>query len=237
MTLSSTLTSRLPASCFPTRCCSGRTSLRATGGASTRSTATASARLTTTCRAPARSPWRRSSRRSACCGTPLRDQRVVDLWSGHGGHRNRRPDSRCHGARGLVRKSEATRRFWCVDRQGLLTAGHGRPAGRPPMAYARPAAESKGWKHGGNGNRGWLGRSGEAGETDDADRRVDRFRAPSRKPSSGKWPRILSARSSFRCRFRASRAEANPADLLAWTERTRADRHRQPRSARSRIRE
>ena len=45
-----------------------------------------------------------------------------------------------------VFKREAAGRFWCVDRQGLLTTEMG---GRSATfsAYARPAAESKGWKH------------------------------------------------------------------------------------------
>ena len=47
------------------RCCSGRTSRPATGGASSRSTATGSAPSTTICRAPARSRWRRRSPPSA----------------------------------------------------------------------------------------------------------------------------------------------------------------------------
>ena len=63
-----------------------------------------------------------------------------------------------------------------------------------------------------------LARGGAPGETNHADRRVDRRRAVSRKRSSGKWPRIPSGRSSSRSANPPARAEANPADLIAWTD-------------------
>lgn len=55
------LTSRRPASCSRTRCCTSRTSVLRTRGGSSSSTGTKRGSSTTTCRAPVRSRWRRSS--------------------------------------------------------------------------------------------------------------------------------------------------------------------------------
>jgi malate dehydrogenase (oxaloacetate-decarboxylating) len=49
-------------------------------------------------------------------------------------------------------EEEAARRFWFVDRQGLLTTGMGGQSHDYHGAYARPNSESKGWKHDGNGS-------------------------------------------------------------------------------------
>ena len=49
-------------------------------------------------------------------------------------------------------KEDAARRFWCVDRQGLLTTEMAGQLRDYQVTYARPAAESKGWKHDGDGN-------------------------------------------------------------------------------------
>src|ERR1035441_7740036 len=39
-------------------------------------------------------------------------------------------------------KEDAARRFWCVDRQGLLTTSMADPLRDYQLSYARPAAES-----------------------------------------------------------------------------------------------
>ncbi len=43
-------------------------------------------------------------------------------------------------------KTEAARRFWCVDRNGLLVESMGTSLRHAQMAYARPDEEVKGWK-------------------------------------------------------------------------------------------
>ncbi len=51
---------------------------------------------------------------------------------------------------GLSRE-DATRRFWCVDRQGLLTAGRNGHLPAHQIEYARPDHETKGWESDGEG--------------------------------------------------------------------------------------
>lgn len=43
-------------------------------------------------------------------------------------------------------KNEAARRFWCVDRNGLLVESMGSSLRHAQMAYARPDEEVKDWK-------------------------------------------------------------------------------------------
>ena len=151
------------------------------------------------------------------CGTPLRNQRVVIFGAGTAGI-GIADQIRDAMVREGLSKEDAARRFWCVDRQGLLTAGMADRLRDYQVTYARPAAESKGWKHDADGSGIEPGRGGAPREADHADRRVDRRAAVSPKRSSGKWRRIPSGRSSSRSPIRAARAEANPADLIAWTD-------------------
>jgi malate dehydrogenase (oxaloacetate-decarboxylating) len=46
---------------------------------------------------------------------------------------------------------EATSRFWCVDKHGLLTTAMAEPLQDFQIPYARPASESRGWKRDKNG--------------------------------------------------------------------------------------
>ena len=85
------------------------------------------------------------------CGTPLRNQRIVIFGAGTAGIGI--ADQICHAmVREGLSQADAARRFWCVDRQGLLTAstwgGHVREY---QATYARPAGECKGWKSDGEG--------------------------------------------------------------------------------------
>jgi malate dehydrogenase (oxaloacetate-decarboxylating) len=85
------------------------------------------------------------------CGTPLRNQRVVIFGAGTAGVGV--ADQICDGmVREGLSKEDAARRFWCVDRQGLLTTDMDGQLRDYQVTYARPAAESKGWQHDGNGN-------------------------------------------------------------------------------------
>jgi malate dehydrogenase (oxaloacetate-decarboxylating) len=76
-------------------------------------------------------------------GTPLHEHRVIVFGSGTAGIGIADQLRDAMAAEGLTRE-EATRRFWCLDRQGLLLDDmadlHGFQA-----PYARPAAEAAGW--------------------------------------------------------------------------------------------
>ena len=80
------------------------------------------------------------------CGTPLRNQRVVIFGAGTAGI-GVADQIRDAMVREGLSKEDATARFWCVDRQGLLTTDMAGQLRGHQVTYARPAAESKGWKH------------------------------------------------------------------------------------------
>ena len=151
------------------------------------------------------------------CGTPLRNQRVVIFGAGTAGI-GVADQIRDAMVREGLSKEDAARRFWCVDRQGLLTTDMADQLRDYQAAYARPAAESKSWKHDGNGNGVGLaevvrrvkptmliGASTASGSFTEADRQGD----------GGAYG---AARSSSRSPVLRPRAEANPADLIAWTD-------------------
>jgi len=74
----------------------------------------------------------------------LRDQRVVIFGSGTAGIGNA-DQIRDAMAREGLSKEEATRRFWCVDVQGLLTDDMGDALRDFQVPYARSASEVSGW--------------------------------------------------------------------------------------------
>ena len=47
-----------------------------------------------------------------------------------------------------LNKDEAARRFWCVDRNGLLVESMGNALRHAQMAYARPDEEVETWERG-----------------------------------------------------------------------------------------
>jgi malate dehydrogenase (oxaloacetate-decarboxylating) len=79
-------------------------------------------------------------------GIPLREQRVVIFGAGTAGIGNADQLRAAMMADGLPQQ-EATRHFWCVDIQGLLTDDMGRALRDFQVAYARPAGEVRGWQH------------------------------------------------------------------------------------------
>ncbi|HZO51400.1 MAG TPA: oxaloacetate-decarboxylating malate dehydrogenase, partial [Bryobacteraceae bacterium] len=79
------------------------------------------------------------------CGTALRYQRVVIFGAGTAGIGVADQIRNVMVNEGLS-KEDAAKRFWCVDRQGLLTSDMGDELRDYQRAYARPAAECKGWK-------------------------------------------------------------------------------------------
>jgi len=150
------------------------------------------------------------------CGTPLRNQRVVIFGAGMAGIgiADQIRDAMVH--EGLSR-AEAARRFWCVDLAGLLTTGMDGQLHDFQAPYARPAIESKRWKHDGAENGIGLaevvhrvkptmliGASNKSGGfTEDI---VKEMAAHTERP-------IIFPLSSPR-----ASAEAAPADLIAWTD-------------------
>jgi malate dehydrogenase (oxaloacetate-decarboxylating) len=150
------------------------------------------------------------------CGTPLRNQRVVIFGAGMAGI-GVADQIRDAMARDGISKEDAARRFWCVDRQGLLTTGMGGQLHDYQAEYARPSAESSGWKRDSEGNGVGLaevvcrvkptmliGASTVGGSFTEAI--VREMAAHTERP-------IVFAL----CHPQA-RAAANPADLLAWTD-------------------
>jgi malate dehydrogenase (oxaloacetate-decarboxylating) len=150
------------------------------------------------------------------CGTLLRNQRVVIFGAGTAGIGVADQLRDAMALEGLS-KEEAALRFWCVDRKGLLTLEMTGQLRDDQVAYARPAAESKSWKH--DGVQGGvtlaevvrrvkptmlIGASTAAGSFTEAI--VKEMGANTERP-------IIFALSNP-----PARAEANPADLIAWTD-------------------
>jgi malate dehydrogenase (oxaloacetate-decarboxylating) len=150
------------------------------------------------------------------CGTALRNQRVVIFGAGTAGIGI--ADQMCHAMmRDGLSEEEARARFWCVDRQGLLTAGMSEPLQDYQMPYARPSNESRTWKNDGDGQGVALaevvrrvrptmliGASTVAGSFTEAI--VKDMAAHTERP-------VIFALSHPRLR-----SEATPADLIAWTD-------------------
>jgi malate dehydrogenase (oxaloacetate-decarboxylating) len=149
------------------------------------------------------------------CGTRLRGQRVVIFGAGTAGI-GVADQMRDAMIRDGLSKEEASGRFWCVDRLGLLTTASGSLRDYQ-VSYARPPAESKGWKQG-PGESGvslaevvhrvqptmLIGASGVAGGFTEA--LVREMAVHTGRP-------IIFVLSNP-----PVRAEANPADLISWTD-------------------
>ena len=149
------------------------------------------------------------------CGTPLRNQRVVIFGAGTAGI-GIADQLRDAMVRDGLSKQAASRLFWCVDRDGLLTTGMSDQLQDFQIGYARDASESEGWRPDGNGNGIGLmevvrrvkptiliGASTIAGSFTQAI--VREMAAHTERP-------IIFALSNP-----STRAEANPSDLIAWT--------------------
>jgi malate dehydrogenase (oxaloacetate-decarboxylating) len=111
-------------------------------------------------------------------------------------------------------KADAVRRIWCVDRNGLLTDGMTTRLRDYQVAYARPAAESKNWRHGSGVDLAevvrrvqptmLIGASTVAGSF--TEEIVRNMAAHTQRP-------IIFALSNP-----PARAEADPSDLISWTD-------------------
>jgi len=110
---------------------------------------------------------------------------------------------------------EAATRFWCVDRQGLLTNGMNVPPHDFQHDFMRPVSESRGWKH------------GEAGiGLAEVVHRVRPTMLIGSSASAGSFTepmiREMSAHTAQPIVFVLSHpsacSEATPSDLIAWSD-------------------
>lgn len=152
---------------------------------------------------------------SRVCGTPLRSHRVVIFGFGTAGV-GIADRMRSAMMREGLSKEDATRRFWCVDRQGLLTTDMSERLPGHQAEYARPADDIRDWKTGGEGQgpgllevvqrvrptvligASTLGRAF-------TEQIVREMAAHTERP-------VILALS-----IPQGRAEASPADLISWT--------------------
>jgi malate dehydrogenase (oxaloacetate-decarboxylating) len=150
------------------------------------------------------------------CGTPLRNQRVVIFGAGMAGI-GIADQLRDAMVREGLSKQDAAGRFWCVDRQGLLTAGMDGQLHDYQATYARPDGESPAWR---------LDRDGNSVDLAEVVRRVKPTMLIGASTVGGSFTeaivREMAAHTErpiiFALCHPAARAAANPADLLGWTD-------------------
>jgi malate dehydrogenase (oxaloacetate-decarboxylating) len=150
------------------------------------------------------------------CGTPLRNQRVVIFGAGTAGIGVADQLRHIMMREGLS-PVEAAKRFWCVDQHGLLTAEMTGHLLDYQVTYARPPAESKAWRHEGGENGVSLA---------EVVRRVHPTMLVGASTAADSFTeaivREMAAHTERPIIFVLSnphaRAEANAADLIAWTD-------------------
>jgi malate dehydrogenase (oxaloacetate-decarboxylating) len=114
-------------------------------------------------------------------------------------------------------QEDATRRFWLVDVDGLLTDDMGDRLRDYQMTYARPSADVKGWKREGEGSAIGLA---------EVVRQVRPTMLIGASTASGAFTEAVVREMARHCERPiifplsnpAPMAEAAPADLIAWTE-------------------
>ena len=203
--------------CFPTRCCSGKTLRRATGGAFSRNTATSICTFNDDMQGTGAITLAAAISAVRVCGTPLRNQRVVIFGAGTAGI-GIADQIRDAMVREGLSKEDATRRFWCVDRQGLLTADMAGQLRRVSgAAMPAPLPKARAWKHDGNGNGMSLA---------EVVRRVKPTMLIGASTVAGSFTEAIVKEMAahterpiiFALCIPPARAAANPADLIAWTD-------------------
>ena len=150
------------------------------------------------------------------CGTLLRNQRVVIFGAGTAGIGIADQLSNAMVSEGLS-KEDAAKRFWLVDRQGLLTAEMAGDLAEFQMTYARAPAESKGWRHDGESNGVELAevvRRVKPTMLIGASTVADSFTEAIIREMASHVERPIV----FPLCVPPARAAANPADLIAWTD-------------------
>jgi malate dehydrogenase (oxaloacetate-decarboxylating) len=150
------------------------------------------------------------------CGTPLRSHRVVIFGAGTAGIGVADQIRNAMMREGLSQE-DATRQFWCVDKHGLLTTEAPGQLRDYQATYARSPAENHGWRREGSGQGIGLA---------EVVRRVK----PTMLIGASTVPqaftesivREMATHAERPIIFALStppaRAEANPADLIAWTD-------------------
>jgi len=149
------------------------------------------------------------------CGTPLRDQRVVIFGAGTAGI-GVADQIRDAMVREGLSPEDASRRFWCVDRQGLLTTGM-HDLRDHQVGYAQPPSESRNWKRELNGTGVDLA---------EVVHRVAPTMLIGASTVSGSFTesivKDMAAHTERPIIFALSnppvRSEAIPSDLIAWTD-------------------
>jgi malate dehydrogenase (oxaloacetate-decarboxylating) len=150
------------------------------------------------------------------CGTPLRNQRVVIFGAGTAGV-GIADQIRNAMVRDGLAKGEAAKRFWCVDRQGLLTADMAGELRSYQLSYARPTADIERWQHHDEG--GGVGLA-------EVVRRVRPTMLIGASTASASFTesiiKDMAAHTERPIIFALSnppvRAEAKPSDLITWTD-------------------
>jgi len=150
------------------------------------------------------------------CGAPLRRQRVVIFGAGTAGI-GIADQLRDAMMREGLSKEVATRHFWCVDLEGLLTDDMGERLHDHQEPYARPAAESKGWRRDATG--GGIGLAEVVSEVEPTmligtSTVVGAFTEAIIREMAAHTQRPII----FPLSNPAASAEASPADLIAWTD-------------------
>ncbi len=104
------------------------------------------------------------------CGTPLRNQRIVIFGTGTAGI-GIADFIRDAMVREGLSEEAASRRFWCLDSEGLLTDDMGDRLRDYHETYARTATEVKGWRRDGADGKNWPrdGRDGLSTARDGTD--------------------------------------------------------------------
>jgi malate dehydrogenase (oxaloacetate-decarboxylating) len=151
-------------------------------------------------------------------GLPLAEQRVVVFGAGTAGI----------GIADLIRdamvreglpRAQATGRFWCLSRHGLLVDGMESGMRDFQLAYARPASEVESWRRGGDAGAGGI-------ELLEVVRQVQPTLLIGCSTSPGAFSegviREMAAHTErpiiFPMSNPTSLSEASPSDLIAWTE-------------------
>ncbi len=149
------------------------------------------------------------------CGTTLRNQRVVIFGAGTAGIGV--ADQLCDAmVRDGLSKEDALSRFWCIDKKGLITGDMADHLRDYQLTYARPTRGQAGWKREANGNGIGLA---------EVVRRVKPTILIGASTASGAFTEEIVREMGehterpiiFPLSHPSTRAEANPSDLLAWT--------------------
>ena len=155
-------------------------------------------------------------------GVPLTEQRFVVFGFGSAGRGISELLLQALINAGLS-EAEARKRFWAVDKDGLLISGLGNIT-EQQAAFARSAEEAHGWKHGEHGTgllqvvqqvrpTVLIGVSGQAGAfSEDVVRAMQQGLRDHGHEGQPIRPVILPLSNP------TSRCEATPADLLRWTD-------------------